>query len=180
MPPRKVNPTSRATTRSIRAAQPFSLNPTGTLLRRYLAQFAAAVDTSHQDAEAAGKAQLREDRRQAAAVNESWAMDFAHDQLSAGRKLRVLTIVDTLSRFSPALDARFSYRGEDVVATLDRVCGEVCYPKEIRVDQGSEFVSRDLDLWAYRHGVTLDFPGLASRPTMPTSKRSTVGSGRSP
>ena len=60
MQPRKVNPTSRAvspaslrsarlkaraTTRSIRAAQPFSLNPTGTLLRRYLAQFAAAVDT---------------------------------------------------------------------------------------------------------------------------------------
>jgi transposase InsO family protein len=25
----------------------------------------------------------------------------------------------------------------------------------IRVDQGSEFVSRDLDLWAYQRGVTL-------------------------
>ena len=27
----------------------------------------------------------------------------------------------------------------------------------IRVDQGSEFVSRDLDLWAYQRGITLDF-----------------------
>ena len=31
------------------------------------------------------------------------------------------------------------------------------YPKRIRVDQGSEFISRDLDLWAYQHDVTLDF-----------------------
>ena len=38
------------------------------------------------------------------------------------------------------------------------------YPKTIRVDQGSEFVSRDLDLWAYAKGVTLDF----SRPGKPT------------
>ena len=91
-------------------------------------------------------------------------MDFVHDQLATGRKLRVLTVVDTFSRFSPVLDARFSYRGEDVVATLDRVCTEVGFPRTIRVDQGSEFISRDLDLWAYLHGVVLDF----SRPGKPT------------
>ncbi len=34
----------------------------------------------------------------------------------------------------------------------------------IRVDQGSEFISRDIDLWAYANGVTLDF----SRPGKPT------------
>jgi putative transposase len=110
------------------------------------------------------KAKLREDRREATAANETWAMDFVHDQLATGRKLRVLTIVDTFSRFSPALDPRFSYRGEDVIATLNRVCAEVGFPRAIRVDQGSEFVSRDLDLWAYRHGVELDF----SRPGRPT------------
>ena len=38
------------------------------------------------------------------------------------------------------------------------------YPKTIRVDQGSEFISRDLDLWAYQKGVILDF----SRPGKPT------------
>lgn len=55
------------------------------------------------------------------------------------------------------LDAQFSYRGEDVVATLDRICRKTGYPKTIRVDNGSEFVSRDIDLWAYPRGVTLDF-----------------------
>ena len=86
-------------------------------------------------------------------------MDFVHDQLATGRKIRVLTIVDTFSRFSPAVDPRFSYRGEDVVMGLARICKNVGYPKTIRVDQGSEFVSRDLDIWAYQKRVVLDFSG---------------------
>jgi putative transposase len=47
------------------------------------------------------KAKLREDRQSARQPNETWAMDFVHDQLATGRKLRVLTIIDTFSRFSP-------------------------------------------------------------------------------
>jgi putative transposase len=110
------------------------------------------------------KAKLRDDRRPATRSNETWAMDFVHDQLATVHKLRVLTIVDIFSRFSPALEPRLTFRGTDVVATLDRVCNEVGFPATIRVDQGSEFVSRDLDLWAYQRGVTLDF----SRPGKPT------------
>ena len=110
------------------------------------------------------KAKLRDDRAVATRPNETWAMDFVHDQLATGRKLRVLTIVDTYSRYAPAIDPRFSYRGEDVVRTLERVCQAIGYPKAIRVDQGSEFISRDLDLWAYQKDVTLDF----SRPGKPT------------
>ncbi len=110
------------------------------------------------------KAKLRDDRRQATRSNETWAMDFVHDQLATGRKLRVLTIVDTFSRFSPALEPRFTFRGIDVVEILEKICNEVGFPAAIRVDQGTEFVSRDLDLWAYQRGVTLDF----SRPGKPT------------
>ena len=110
------------------------------------------------------KAKLRDDRRPATRSNETWAMDFVHDQLATGQKLRVLTVVDTFSRFSPALEPRFSFRGADVVAVLERVGRQVGMPATIRVDQGTEFVSRDLDLWAYQRGVTLDF----SRPGKPT------------
>ncbi len=46
------------------------------------------------------KAKLRDDRRAATRTNEIWAMDFVHDQLATGRKLRVLTVVDTFSRGS--------------------------------------------------------------------------------
>ena len=76
----------------------------------------------------------------------------------------MITFVDTFSRFSPALEPRFSFRGADVVAVLERVGRQVGLPATIRVDQGTEFVSRDLDLWAYQRGVTLDF----SRPGKPT------------
>ncbi len=110
------------------------------------------------------KAKLRDDRKDATGPHETWAMDFVHDQLATGRKLRILTVVDIFSRFSPVIDPRFSYRGEDVVETLDRICKEIGYPDTIRVDQGSEFISRDLDLWAYQNDVTLDF----SRPGKPT------------
>lgn len=110
------------------------------------------------------KAALRDDRAPPSRANEVWSMDFVHDQLATGRKMRVLTVVDAFSRYSPVLDARFAYRGEDVVRTLDQTCRRTGYPKRIRVDQGSEFISRDLDLWAYQHDVTLDF----SRPGKPT------------
>jgi putative transposase len=56
------------------------------------------------------KAKLREDRQSAAQPNETWAMDFVHDQLATGRKLRVLTIIDTFSRFSPAIEPRFKFQ----------------------------------------------------------------------
>lgn len=109
------------------------------------------------------KVKLRDDRVEAAGPNDVWAMDFVHDQLALGTKLRILTIVDTHSRYCPATEARFRYRGEDVIQTLERVCRKVGYPRTIRVDNGSEFVSRDLDLWAYARKVTLDF----SRPGKP-------------
>ncbi len=91
-------------------------------------------------------------------------MDFVHDHVATVRKMRVLTVVDAFSRHAPAPDARFTYRGEDVVRTLDQTCRRTVYPKRIRVDQGSEFNFRDLDLWAYQHDITLD----VSRPGKPT------------
>jgi putative transposase len=122
------------------------------------------------------RAKLRDDRAEATGPNDVWAMDYVHDQLALGRKLRILTIVDTHSRYCPATDARFQYRGEDVVQTLERICSKVGYPKTIRVDNGSEFISRDLDLWAYAKNVTLDF----SRPGKPTDNGFILRGGNSP
>jgi putative transposase len=110
------------------------------------------------------KAQLREGRAPASEPNQVWAMDFVHDQLFDGRKIRVLTIVDTFTRLSPAIEVRQQFRGADVVEVLERVSHEMGYPKTIRLDNGPEFISKELDLWAFMRGVTLDF----SRPGKPT------------
>ena len=85
-------------------------------------------------------------------------MDFVHDQLATGQKIRVLTVVDTaFSRFSPVIDPRFSYRAEDVVATLERICAATGFPKTIRVDQGPESSPgpRSLGLCEGRHAGLL-------------------------
>jgi putative transposase len=56
-------------------------------------------------------------------------------------------------------------KGEDVVADArTRSAVRSAIPSTISVDNGSEFISRDLDLWAYANEVTLDF----SRPGKPT------------
>ena len=104
------------------------------------------------------KAKLRDDRRAACTSNEIWAMDFVHDQLATGQRIRVLTVVDTFSRFSPVIDPRFSYRAEDVVTALEGACASTGYPKTIRVDQGSETQSISL-----RRGATIAIGAPASR-----------------
>ena len=69
-------------------------------------------------------------------------MDFVHDQLATRTKLRILTVIDTFSHFVPIVDPRLSYKGEHVVNSLERACHKHGYPESIRVDNGSEFISK--------------------------------------
>jgi len=110
------------------------------------------------------KAKLREGREPPAARNDVWAKDFVHDQLFDATRVRALTVVDAFTRISPAIEPRRSSRGSDVVDVLERISRQQGFPRTIRIDQGPEFISKDLDLWAYRRGVILNF----SRPGKPT------------
>ena len=109
-------------------------------------------------------AKLREDRTEAIRPNQCWSMDFMADELFDGRRLRLLTIVDNFSRVSPFIGVGFRYKGYDVVTALNLAVAQYGVPESIRVDNGPEFISKEVDLWAYAHGVVLDF----SRPGKPT------------
>ncbi len=76
----------------------------------------------------------------------------------------MLSIVDTFTRLSPAIDVRQQYRGTEVVETLERASQAVGCPRTIRLDNGPEFISRELVLWAFVRGVALDFsrPGKST------------------
>jgi len=100
----------------------------------------------------------------AARKNDSWSMDFMADQLYDGRRFRLLTLVDNHTRESLAVRVGQRLRGHDVAAVLDRVVDGHGRPGMIRVDNGPEFISKELDLWAYFNGVKLAF----SRPGKPT------------
>jgi putative transposase len=90
-------------------------------------------------------------------------MDFVTDSLFNGHRFRSLTIVDNFSRECLAIKVEHHIRGEDVVAVVEKlkeIHGTPCF---IRVDNGPEFISKELDKWAYENRVTLDF----SRPGRP-------------
>lgn len=91
-------------------------------------------------------------------------MDFVSDQLFDDHRLRVLVIIENFTRECLALDANARIRGIDVVTTLERITREHGFPKCIKVDNGPEFISKDLDRWAYWNHVELDF----SRPGTPS------------
>ena len=78
------------------------------------------------------KAKLREDRCPALQPNETWAMDFVHDQLVTGRTFRVLTVIDQWSRESVLMEANVALTGQSVVDALEAVGGQcvALYPEK--------------------------------------------------
>jgi putative transposase len=88
---------------------------------------------------------VREERFVPTAPNQSWAMDFMHDLLADGTKIRLLTIVDTFSRESLALEVGYGFKSAQVVDVLRRLVAERGKPQQITCDNGPEFVSLQLD-----------------------------------
>jgi putative transposase len=109
-------------------------------------------------------ARQREERLKPTAPDQAWSMDFVSDQLQDGTRFRSLTIVDVYTREAVAVEADQGLKGDDVVRTLNRLKLERAVPKVLFCDNGSEFTSHAMDLWAYRNGVQIDF----SRPGKPT------------
>lgn len=95
--------------------------------------------------------------------NQRWSMDFVHDRLADGRAFRVLTMLDEGTRESPALIVARSLTARHVIAALDALAATRGLPHTIAVDNGTEFTSQALDVWAEQRGVHLDF----SRPGKP-------------
>lgn len=96
---------------------------------------------------------------------ECFSMDFVSDALFDGKKFRALTVVDNYSRECLAIYAGQSLKGTDVVYVLNQIkMIRNIVPKKIQTDNGSEFISKEMDRWAYENKVTMHY----SRPGKPT------------
>jgi putative transposase len=96
--------------------------------------------------------------------NQVWSLDFVADQLTDGRRFRALTVVDVFTRECLAIKVGQNLKGHDVVWALQQIANKRGAPQVLFCDNGSEFTSQVLDLWAYHHQVKIDF----SRPGKPT------------
>ena len=73
---------------------------------------------------------------------------FMADELFDGRRLRLLTIVDNFSRVSPFIGVGFRYKDYEVVAAFKLALAQYGVPERLQMDNGPEFISKELDLWA--------------------------------
>jgi len=80
--------------------------------------------------------------------NERWSLDFVSDQLTDGRRVRVLAVVDDCTRECLALVADTSLSGIRVARELNRLIAERGRPKMIVSDNGSELTSNAILSWA--------------------------------
>ena len=80
--------------------------------------------------------------------DQTWSMDFVHDQLVTGQAFRVLTVIDQWSRESVLMEANVALTGQSVVNALEALSARRPLPRAITVDRGTEFTSKALDEWA--------------------------------
>ncbi|KAF0182295.1 MAG: putative transposase, partial [Nitrospirae bacterium] len=102
-------------------------------------------------------AQSRVDLPKPEKATEQWAMDFVADSLSNGRRLRMLTLIDTFTKECLRIEVDTSIGGKRVAMVLGQVSAFRGLPDRIVIDHGPEFISNALDEWAYARGVKLHF-----------------------
>jgi putative transposase len=96
---------------------------------------------------------VRQPLPEAVAANQVWSVDFMTDALSSGRRFRMLNIVDDYTRECLAIEVDTSLGGVRVVRVLEELKQRRGLPRQIRSDNGPEFVSRAVDQWAYEQGL---------------------------
>jgi putative transposase len=106
------------------------------------------------------------------APNDRWSLDFVSDQLTDGRRFRILTVVDDCTRECLALVADTSLSGARVARELDRLTIERGKPKMVVSDNGSELTGNAILTWADHAGVDGITSHRANPCRMPSSRAS--------
>jgi transposase InsO family protein len=96
-------------------------------------------------------------RRRAERVNQVWSYDFVWDQTADGRMLKILPVVDEVSRECLAILVGRSITAEDVVALLERLIEEHGAPEFIRSDNGPEFIAEAIREFVKARGLETVF-----------------------
>ncbi len=96
-------------------------------------------------------------KEEALGLNQRWSMDFVHDTLSNGRRIRALNIIDDFSRECLAIELGYGLPSARVIDVLERLRHVRGLPKEIVLDNGPEFTSKAMIIWACNARVNLHF-----------------------
>ena len=82
------------------------------------------------------------------AANQRWSLDFVSDQMTDGRRFRILAVVDDCTRECLGLVADTSLSGKRVARELDAIIAWRGKPGSIVSDNGTELTSNAILDWA--------------------------------
>ena len=85
--------------------------------------------------------------------NACWSLDFVHDQMTDGRRFRILAVVDNCTRECLALVADTSISGVRVARELDRIIAWRGRPDMVTSDNGTELTSNAILRWADERSI---------------------------
>lgn len=89
-------------------------------------------------------------------INQSWSMDFMHDQLSDGRSIRLFNVLDDFNREGLGIEVDQSLPAARVIRSLDNIIEWRGKPTSIRCDNGPEYISGALLAWAATHDIRIE------------------------
>lgn len=100
-----------------------------------------------------------------AKANEQWALDFMHDTLYCGKRFRTLNIIDEGTRECLAIEVDSSLSAARVVRVMEQLKAERGLPKQIRLDNGPEFIASIFADWCEENGIRLAYiqPGKSQQ-----------------
>lgn len=92
-------------------------------------------------------------------INEGWAMDFVSEWVIGAQQqsVRIINVVDECSRKDLWVEAAHSITAVKLTEVLDNIVALRGKPSYIRCDNGPEFISLHLALWAETNGIELRF-----------------------
>jgi len=74
-------------------------------------------------------------------INQTWWLEFMHDQLADGCSIRLFNVIDDYNREGLDIEVNLSLPCERVIRSLDTIIGWRGKPPAIRCDMGPDYIS---------------------------------------
>lgn len=102
-------------------------------------------------------ARIKEPLQVPAVPNSVWSIDFMADALWNGRRFRTFNVLDDFNREALRIEIDTSLPARRIVRALDELIEIRGKPDMLRMDNGPELISAELEAWARHHGIRLLF-----------------------